>query len=129
MQHTLKISKLLLTTAVAVLVSGGATLSPAAAAAPTISLWLGAGAFTAISSQCAPSWTLPQRLVGVVYRPDLPNNGPETGLSLSTGEYNHYNITLASGTLFGTTFKTVTATHMGGLALVIHPNCDFERRM
>jgi hypothetical protein len=115
MRHNLNISKLLLTTAVAVLVSGGATLSPAAAAGPTNSLWDGAGAFTAISSQCAPAWTLPQRLVAVVYRPDLPNNGPETGLTLSTGVYNHYNITLASGTLIGTTFQTVTATHMGGL--------------
>jgi hypothetical protein len=115
MQHNFNISKFLLTTAVAVLVSGGATLSPAAEAGSTNSFWDGAGVFTAISSQCAPAWTLPQKLVGVGYRPDLPNNGPETGLTLSTGLYNHYNITLASGTLFGTTFQTVTATHMGGL--------------
>jgi hypothetical protein len=115
MQHNFNISQLLLTAAVAVLVSGGATLSPAAEAGPTFSAWLGAGAFTALTSQCAPAWTLPQRLVAVVYRPDLPNNGPETGLTLSTGPYNHYNITLASGTLNGATFKTVTATHMGGL--------------
>jgi hypothetical protein len=115
MQHNFNISQLLLTAAVAVLVSGGATLSPTTAAGQTFSAWLGAGAFTALTSQCAPAWTLPQRLVGVVYRPDLPGNGPETGLSLSTGEYNHYNFTLASGTLNGTTFKTVMATHMGGL--------------
>ena len=113
MQHNFNISQLLLTAAVAVLVSGGATLSPTTAAGQTFSAWLGAGAFTALTSQCAPAWTLPQRLVAVVYRPDLPSNGPETGLSLSTGEYNHYNFTLASGTLNGTTFKTVTATHMG----------------
>jgi hypothetical protein len=106
---------IVLTTAVAVLVSGGATLSHAADAGPTNSIWLGAGAFTALTSQCAPAWTLPQRLPAVNYIPDLPNNGPETGLTLSDGPYNHNNITLASGTLNGPTFKTVTVTHMGAL--------------